>query len=106
MVSDQILDMEAENHPVTLEELENIHNLKTGRLLSFAITSGAYLSGATTDQIEHLSPFSYYLGLIFQVQDDILDVTGDAIKIGKPAGSDDSNEKSTRKITISMDGSE
>jgi len=104
MVSGQILDMEAENHPVTLEELENIHNLKTGRLLSFAITSGAYLSGATTDQIEHLSTFSYYLGLIFQVQDDILDVTGDANKIGKPVGSDSSNEKSTYPKLLGMDG--
>lgn len=104
MVSGQILDMEAEKNPVTLEELENIHNLKTGRLLSFAITSGAYLSEATPEQIRHLSTFSYYLGLIFQVQDDILDVTGDANKIGKPVGSDSNNEKSTYPKLLGIDG--
>ncbi|HLS60647.1 MAG TPA: farnesyl diphosphate synthase [Virgibacillus sp.] len=104
MVSGQILDMEAEKNPVSLAELENIHNLKTGKLLSFAITSGAYLSKATTEQMKHLSTFSYYLGLIFQVQDDILDVAGDASKIGKPVGSDSNNAKSTYPKLLGMDG--
>src|SRR5690625_7622138 len=84
MVAGQILDMEAENIPVTLEKLEEIHALKTGELLTFAISAGSYLANATDEQLKYLHDFSYYLGLIFQVLDDILDVTGDQRKIGKP----------------------
>lgn len=106
MVAGQVLDMEAEKNPVTLEELENIHTLKTGKLLTFGVTAGAYLAGATKNQLEHLKEFSYYLGLIFQVQDDILDVTGDPEKLGKPVGSDLENEKSTYTSLLGITGAE
>ncbi len=95
MVAGQILDMEAENQTVTIEMLEKIHALKTGELLRFAVTAGAYLGNATKEQISYLQDFAHYLGLIFQVQDDILDVTGDEQKLGKAVGSDESNNKST-----------
>nr|WP_239544102.1 farnesyl diphosphate synthase [Virgibacillus halotolerans] len=104
MVGGQILDMEAEQHPVTLKELEHIHTLKTGELLQFAIYAGAYLGDATEEQLEHLKEFAYYLGLIFQVQDDILDVTGDPDILGKPVGSDEGNEKSTYPKLLGIDG--
>lgn len=106
MVGGQILDMEAENHPVTLSELERIHTLKTGELLKFAICSGAYLGNATAEQINYLSTFAYYLGLIFQVQDDILDVTGDPEKLGKPLGSDENNQKSTYPKLLGTKGAQ
>lgn len=104
MVGGQILDMEAEKNPVTLGELENIHTLKTGELLQFSIYAGAYLGGATEKQLAYLKQFSFYLGLIFQVQDDILDVTGDADKLGKPVGSDITNDKSTYPQLLGIDG--
>ncbi|MFD2045961.1 polyprenyl synthetase family protein [Ornithinibacillus salinisoli] len=104
MVAGQILDMEAENKEISLEELENIHNLKTGELLKFAITAGAYLGNATEEQLEALEEFSYYLGLIFQVQDDILDIVGDENKIGKSVGSDEINDKSTYPKLLGLDG--
>lgn len=104
MVGGQILDLEAENHPVELHELEKIHTMKTGELLKFAIYSGAYLGNATNEQLNHLREFAYYLGLIFQVQDDILDVTGDVNKIGKPLGSDQSNQKSTFPNLLGAEG--
>src|SRR5690625_6217979 len=63
-----------------------------------------HVTGVQTCALPILSTFSYYLGLIFQVQDDILDVTGDANKIGKPVGSDSSNEKSTYPKLLGMDG--
>src|SRR5699024_5462179 len=88
MVAGQILDMEGETKQLTLEQLEEVHRLKTGKLISFAVDGGAYLAGATKEQREHLSEYSHYLGLIFQVQDDILDVVGDPEKLGKPVGSD------------------
>lgn len=104
MVAGQILDMEAEDSPVTLETLEEIHALKTGELLTFGILAGAYLANATEVQQKYLNEFSYYLGLIFQVQDDILDVTGEQSKLGKPVGSDVDNQKSTYPGLLGLDG--
>ncbi len=104
MVAGQILDMEAEDKPVTLEKLEEIHALKTGELLKFGILAGAYLANATEAQQKYLNEFSYYLGLIFQVQDDILDVTGDETKLGKRVGSDVDNQKSTYPSLLGLDG--
>ncbi|HLR80069.1 MAG TPA: farnesyl diphosphate synthase [Bacillota bacterium] len=104
MIAGQIRDMEAEKKVVTLEELETIHTLKTGELFRFAIRSGAYLGGASDEQIAHLDRFAHFLGLIFQIQDDILDVTGDADKIGKPVGSDEANEKNTYVKLLGLDG--
>ncbi|WP_099158462.1 polyprenyl synthetase family protein [Virgibacillus ndiopensis] len=104
MVAGQFLDMEAEDKVVSIEELEEIHDLKTGQLLKFAVTAGALIGNATSDQLKHLNAFAYYLGLIFQVQDDILDVTGDQNKLGKPIGSDEVNKKSTYPKLLGTDG--
>jgi len=104
MVGGQILDLEAENKSLELEGLEQVHTLKTGELLKFAISTGALLGGATKEQISELETFAYYLGLIFQVQDDILDITGDEKKIGKAVGSDEDNEKSTYPKLLVLDG--
>ncbi|WP_156290837.1 polyprenyl synthetase family protein [Oceanobacillus salinisoli] len=104
MVAGQFLDMGAENREVTIEELEKIHMLKTGKLLEFAVFTGAYLAGASEKQLEHLKQFSFYLGLIFQVQDDILDVMGDEEQLGKPVGSDEGNEKSTYPKLLGIEG--
>src|SRR5699024_5548983 len=100
----QILDMEGETKQLTLEQLEQVHRLKTGQLISFAVDVGAYLAGATEEQRNHLRQFSHYLGLIFQVQDDILDVIGDPEKLGKPVGSDSDNEKSTYPKLLGLEG--
>ncbi len=104
MVAGQALDMKAEQREITLEELETIHTLKTGELLRFAVGTGAYLGGASTEQIAHLENFAYYLGLIFQVQDDVLDVTGDPDKLGKPVGSDEANDKNTYPKLLGLEG--
>ncbi|MEW9674576.1 polyprenyl synthetase family protein [Lentibacillus sp. L22] len=106
MVAGQMLDMEAENNEISLAELEEIHAQKTGELFAFAITAGAYLGGATPGQLEHLREFAHCLGLIFQVQDDILDVIGDEDKIGKPLGSDVTNDKNTYPKLLSLDGAQ
>lgn len=104
MVGGQQLDMEAENKQITLEELENIHSLKTGKLLEFAVIAGAKLAGADSRQVNSLQTFAYLLGVIFQVQDDILDVNGDPEKIGKPVGSDQLNDKSTYPGQLGIEG--
>lgn len=104
MVGGQILDIAAENHGVTLTELEEIHTLKTGKLLHFAIETGAYLGGASEEQRAALHTFSHFLGLIFQVQDDILDIVGDEEKLGKQTGSDEDKNKSTYPKLLGLDG--
>ena len=105
MVAGQILDIEAENKAtVSLEELEKVHTLKTGELLRFAVSTGAFLGGATEQQIAELETYAYYLGLIFQVQDDILDITGDEDKLGKQVGSDEDQDKSTYPKLLGLDG--
>src|SRR5690625_1171234 len=104
MVAGQILDMKSEVNSVTLDELENIHRLKTGQLLRFSILAGAFLGNASAKELMHLETYSNFLGLIFQVQDDILDVVGDEETIGKPIGSDEDNQKSTYPKLLGLDG--
>ncbi|MHA6251014.1 polyprenyl synthetase family protein [Oceanobacillus sp. CAU 1775] len=104
MVGGQILDIEAEKNAAPLEQLEIIHDHKTGELLKFAVYAGAFLAGASKEKIDELVNFAYYLGLIFQVQDDILDVTGTEQKMGKPIGSDEDKEKSTYPKLLGVEG--
>ncbi|MCM3566667.1 polyprenyl synthetase family protein [Neobacillus mesonae] len=104
MVGGQVADMEGEEKTLTLEELEYIHIHKTGKLLRFSVLAGALLAGANKTQIESLSQFAHHLGLAFQIQDDILDVTGNQQLIGKPIGSDTANHKSTYPQLLSLEG--
>lgn len=104
MVAGQMLDLSAEEQQVPMETLEDIHKLKTGELIKFAIKAGAFLGGATNEQIKHLSIFATYIGLVFQIQDDILDVIGDEEMLGKPVGSDEINEKSTYPALLGLEG--
>lgn len=95
MVGGQILDIEGEEKKLSLEELEQVHRLKTGALLTFSILSGAILAQAKPEIILSLTKFGEHLGLAFQIQDDILDVTGTSEELGKTAGKDENSEKST-----------
>ncbi|MCA1022981.1 polyprenyl synthetase family protein [Halobacillus litoralis] len=104
MVEGQMQDMLSEGKEISLEALENIHRNKTGRLLDFAICAGARLGNASKESMEQMSEMAEALGLIFQIQDDILDVTGDAEVIGKPVGSDVINDKSTYPGLLGLDG--
>lgn len=104
MVAGQMLDMEGEKKQLTLEQLEAIHRSKTGELLRFSVLAGAFIGGATEDQRKALEDYAQYLGLLFQIQDDILDVIGDPEEIGKPVGSDNTNHKSTYPKLLGLDG--
>jgi len=103
MVGGQVADMEAEGKQLTIDELEYIHKHKTGKLLEFAVLAGSILSDATEEQEEKLLAFAKYIGLAFQIRDDILDVEGTEEEIGKPIGSDVSNEKSTYTTLFTVD---
>ncbi|GAA0296436.1 geranylgeranyl diphosphate synthase type II [Gracilibacillus halotolerans] len=104
MVAGQHLDMIAETKPVDIANLEKIHQLKTGKLLTYAVTAGAYLADVTMEELSLIQSFGNEIGLIFQIQDDILDVIGDQQIMGKQVGSDKGNEKSTYPSLLGLDG--
>jgi len=96
MVSGQMLDLNAEaKEDVLQSELESIHRDKTGALIEAAMLMGGICAGATALQRMALQDCAQHIGLAFQVQDDILDVTTSTDTLGKPAGSDEKLDKST-----------
>lgn len=78
-------------------------NIRPENYLNFFVLAGAILSDATEEQEEKLLTFAKYIGLAFQIRDDILDVEGTEEEIGKPIGSDLSNEKSTYTTLFTVD---
>ncbi len=95
MVGGQVVDMDSQGQEVTPETLQYIHAHKTGALLTASVLAGAMLAGATPEQIAPLREYGAHIGLAFQIADDILDVTGDEARIGKPVGSDEERDKAT-----------
>lgn len=95
MCAGQAADIMAEKEEVDAQKLNYIHNHKTGDLITGALLMGAAAAGADEKQKSALEEYGYHLGLAFQITDDILDVTGDEAKLGKPIGSDDKNHKLT-----------
>ncbi len=97
MIGGQTADIEAEGQfaPITGEQMLFIHEHKTAALIQAAMTVGAILAGAGKEQIDALEKCGYNVGIAFQIQDDILDVTGDSAELGKPVGSDAQNGKQT-----------
>lgn len=96
MVAGQMLDLNAEaSTNITQSELEAIHRDKTGALIEAAMLMGGICAGATAPQRIALQDCAQHIGLAFQVQDDILDVTTSTDTLGKPAGSDEKLDKST-----------
>ena len=95
MVGGQVVDMESQGHEVAAETLKYIHAHKTGALITASVLAGAMLAGASPGQVEPLKEYGGHIGLAFQIADDILDVTGDEARIGKPVGSDEERDKAT-----------
>lgn len=95
MVLGQELDLAYEGQSISREILESIHTHKTGALINGAIQMGAAAAGASSKDREILSRFAFTLGLVFQIVDDVLDVTSTAQELGKPIGSDLEQGKTT-----------
>ena len=95
MVAGQALDLAAESREISGEELENIHRSKTGALIQAAARCGAIIAGAEENEIEAVSEYASSLGLLFQITDDLLDVTAPADALGKTPGKDKRAGKST-----------
>lgn len=98
MVGGQVVDVESEKSddcPITREKLDFIYRLKTGALIESSMMIGAILAGALSDEVSRVEQIAAKLGLAFQIQDDVLDVTSTLEVLGKPVGSDEKNNKAT-----------
>jgi len=95
MVAGQVLDLAGERRPLTAPELGQVHLLKTSALIQAACVMGALAGGGTEAQVVAADKFARALGVAFQIQDDILDCTGNQEKLGKPIGSDAASGKTT-----------
>ena len=103
MVGGQVLDLEAEEKQLSLEELKTLHRAKTGGLFQASVLAGSYCAEPKNKEINALKKYADCLGLIFQITDDILDVVGDPDKLGKSAGKDEELNKCTYPSLLGLE---
>jgi geranylgeranyl diphosphate synthase type II len=104
MVLGQAIDLSAVGNALSLETLEQMHQHKTGKLIEASVSMGAICASADQATMQALRNYAKALGLAFQVQDDILDVTGDTATIGKSAGADIALNKPTYVSLLGLEG--
>jgi len=105
MAGGQVLDLSAVGQKISEQQLTTMHRLKTGALITAAVTSPGILSGADGETLVHLSSFGECIGLAFQVHDDILDVTGNSELTGKSTLADAALNKPTFPSILGLDNS-
>jgi geranylgeranyl pyrophosphate synthase len=103
MVAGQALDLEAESRAVSANELEQIHRLKTGALIIAAARCGAMIAEASEAELASVTSYAAQLGLLFQITDDLLDLTATAETLGKTPGKDLRSEKATYPAQYGVD---
>ena len=95
MIGGQVVDVQESGKAVSGEVLDFIYRLKTSALIEASMMAGAVLAGAEEGQVSRMEQIAGKIGLAFQIQDDILDVTSTTELLGKPVHSDEKNEKTT-----------
>ena len=95
MIGGQVIDIESENKQIDAVTLMTLHLNKTAALIMVAAKVGALLGGGSREDLLLMEEFSRYLGIAFQIKDDILDVEGNEEALGKKTGADEENKKST-----------
>ena len=95
MIGGQTVDVESEGQPLSREKLDFIYRLKTSALIEASMMIGAVLAGASDQEMAAMESVATDVGVAFQIQDDILDVTSTLEVLGKPIHSDDKNHKTT-----------
>ena len=103
MIGGQLLDLEGENRALSLPELERVHSLKTGALITAAVRLGGLAAAGTPSVLDALSRFGRAVGLAFQIADDVLDATSTTDRLGKTAQKDASLHKSTYPALLGVD---
>ena len=107
MCGGQAMDLAATNNTISQQQLEDLHLKKTGALLVAAVDMAAEVSPELPSACRLLLlDYARSIGLAFQVQDDILDVTGNSATLGKPQGSDEANNKSTYPAMLGLEGAQ
>lgn len=106
MIVGQMLDLNGEHQRLNQLELEAIHRDKTGALIAASVRLGALCATADHPILNALKVFAEHIGLAFQVQDDILDVTANTAQLGKPVGSDEKLAKSTYVQLLGVEGAQ
>ena len=104
MIGGQVIDLESEGRQISAELLDSLYALKTGALLRAAAALGCIAGNAPQAIHSAADAYATAYGLAFQITDDILDVVGDAEKLGKPVGSDGENRKTTYVTLFGIDG--
>jgi geranylgeranyl diphosphate synthase type II len=105
MIGGQVLDMDAENRSLSLEELQRVHRMKTGALLTTSCRMGAIAAGADESKLAAVTDYGRHLGLAFQIIDDVLDVTSTPEQLGKRTNKDAGRGKNTYPGLLGLDGS-
>ncbi len=103
MIGGQTVDVELTDKPMDAEHLDFIYRLKTGALLEASMMIGAVLAGASDEEVAAVEQIADDVGVAFQIQDDILDLTSTAEVLGKPIGSDEKNNKTTYVTLFGME---
>lgn len=103
MLGGQVVDVENTGKPLSEDMLKFIYSLKTGALIEAAFMTGATLAGAAVSDVEALEKVGKNIGMAFQIQDDILDITSTTEELGKPIHSDEKNDKFTYVSVYGMD---
>ena len=107
MAGGQAMDLGSVGKPLSLEQLDTMHQLKTGALIQASVTLGALAAPQVTEaQLHALSQYAQSLGLAFQIQDDILDATADTQTLGKPQGSDAERDKPTYVSLLGLEAAQ
>ena len=104
MVAGQHLDLEAEGKEIPIELIEQIHRSKTGALIYVSARAGVIIAGASETELDAVSDYASNLGLLFQITDDLLDITQTSDVLGKTAGKDLSAAKATYPGFYGVDG--
>lgn len=105
MIGGQVVDVESENKIIDKDKLDFIHLNKTAAMIIGCMRAGAIIGGASEEELEKVTKYGKNIGLSFQIVDDILDITGDEAKLGKPIGSDIENSKSTYPSLLGLEKS-
>lgn len=105
MIGGQVVDVQSENEQIPKEKLDYIHNNKTAAIIIGCMRAGAIIGDANEEQIDEITKYAKNIGLSFQIVDDILDIVGDEVKLGKKVGSDINKNKSTYPSLLGLEKS-